>query len=315
MLRVGLTGGIAAGKSTVASRLAQLGAVVVDADALSHDVLAPGTSGARLVRSTFGESFVDAEGVVDRAALGTLVFSDYEARRRLESITHPQIQELTAARFADAPADSILVHEIPLLVELDLADRYHLVLIVHAPEAERVARLVTGRGMTEVDAWARVHAQADDTARRAAADVWLDNTAAPDALIGQVDTLWHGRLVPFEAGIRGREPAVPTHDSVTANEPTTATVRRLTARVRRALGDLAAGVTSTSRGPSSASSPVATLSITPIELAVVVATTTHEGQVDDALGDAGFPRATGPEWVHRSADPGCAVDIAVRRQG
>jgi dephospho-CoA kinase len=201
VLRVGLTGGIAAGKSTVAAELAALGAVVIDADSIARGVLAPGQPAVAEVVEAFGDAALSAPGVIDRAALGRIVFADPAARARLEAITHPRVRAATARRFSEAPADAVVVHDVPLLVELGMAGQYDLVVVVHAPEAERVARLVRERGMTVHDAWARVRAQATDDQRLAAADVVLDNTGAPEDLVQAVRDLWSERLAPA-AGVK-----------------------------------------------------------------------------------------------------------------
>lgn len=202
MLRLGLTGGVGAGKSTVARRLVDLGAVLIDTDRLAREVVEPGTPGLAAVREVFGPGVVTASGCLDREALGAVVFGDEQARLRLNEILHPRIAELTWERQAALPPDAISVHDVPLLVENRLDADYHLVLVVHAPVRERVRRLVTDRGMTEADALARINAQADDAARRAVADVWLDNSAGVADLVAQVDRLWVERIVPFEEKLR-----------------------------------------------------------------------------------------------------------------
>lgn len=203
MLRVGLTGGIAAGKSTVAAEFTALGATVVDADEIARAVLAPGSPAVAEVVEAFGEGVLAAPGAIDRAALGRLVFADKGARARLEAITHPRVRAVTAQRFAAAPDDSVVVHDVPLLVELGMQDQYDLVVVVHAPADERVRRLVTERGMAPADAWDRVRAQATDDQRLAVADVVLDNTGAPDTLRAAVRELWTTRLVPMAAARAG----------------------------------------------------------------------------------------------------------------
>ncbi|HEX8496175.1 MAG TPA: dephospho-CoA kinase, partial [Actinomycetales bacterium] len=188
MLRIGLTGGTGAGKSTVAAALAARGAVVVDADALAREVLAPGTPGLAEVADRFGPGVLRADGTLDRAALARVAFADVPSRRDLEAITHPRIAARTTALFAAAADDAVVVHDVPLLVEKSMGDRYHLVVVVDAPVAERVRRLGV-RGMPPDDARARIAAQADEAARRAAADVWLVNdgdTAALDATVGRL---------------------------------------------------------------------------------------------------------------------------------
>ncbi|GAB6937598.1 dephospho-CoA kinase [Isoptericola variabilis] len=193
MLRIGLTGGIAAGKSVVARRLAELGAVVIDHDVLAREVVEPGTVGLEEVVDAFGEGVLAADGSLDRPALGRLVFDDAAARARLEGILHPEIRRLAAEREALAGAAddrAVVVHDIPLLVETGQADRFHLLVVVHAPAELRVARLVDGRGLDESAARARVGAQATDEERTAVADVVLDGSGPVDGLREQVDALW-----------------------------------------------------------------------------------------------------------------------------
>ena len=202
-LVVGLTGGIASGKSTVARRLAELGAAVVDADVLAREVVAPGSAGLAEVADAF-PCVLAPDGSLDRAALGRIVFADPAALRRLEAVTHPRIAALRARREVEAVAAGarVVVQDVPLLVEKGLADEVDLVLVVHAPEAERIARLVRDRAMTEADARARVAAQATDEQRRAVADLWLDNTGTPADLVAAVDELW-ARPIVTELGRRG----------------------------------------------------------------------------------------------------------------
>lgn len=195
-LVLGLTGGIAAGKSTVARRLAELGAAVIDADALAREVVAPGTDGLAQVAATFGDDVLRADGTLDRPALGRIVFADPEALRRLEAITHPRIAQLRERLVAEAVVAGarVVVQDIPLLVEKGLAGEVDGVLVVHAPQDERVERLITQRGLPRADALARVAAQATDAQRREVADLWLENTGTHQELVAAVDALWHGAI-------------------------------------------------------------------------------------------------------------------------
>ncbi len=201
MQRIGLTGGIAAGKSVAARRFAELGAVIVDADELSRLVVQPGSSGYDEVVASFGPAVVGPDGTLDRSLLGRLVFTDADARRRLEAIVHPQVRRLAAEREAAAAAvdpSAVVVHDVPLLVETGQADSFGVVVVVAAPAALRVDRLVRLRGMPAADARARVGAQASDEVREAAADVVLDGTGSDENLRAQVDALWK-RLVAERA--------------------------------------------------------------------------------------------------------------------
>lgn len=201
MLMVGLTGGIGAGKSAVAARLAELGAVVIDADQLARAVVAPGTEGLAEVVAAFGSAVLDAGGALDRPALGRLVFGDDEARRRLEAIIHPRVRARTAELVAAAAPDAIVVNDVPLLVETGLAPAYDLVIVVLADEATRIGRLRRDRGMSEQESRARIAAQATDEQRREVADIVLVNDGTLDDLRAQVDAAWHERLVPAAAPI------------------------------------------------------------------------------------------------------------------
>ncbi|WOP20229.1 dephospho-CoA kinase [Raineyella sp. LH-20] len=218
---IGLTGGIGSGKSTVARLLAERGALVVDADALAREVVEPGTPGLAAVRTRFGAGVVRSDGSLDRAALGAIVFADPAARRDLEAITHPLIRERTRGIIAAAPPGTVVVHDIPLLVETGVASNYHLVVTVDVDVEERVRRLVSSRGLAEDDARARIAHQASEAERRAVADVVIDNNGAPDAVVPQVDALWR-RLIAFEGNLGAGRPAVPT---AVGTEPTGATER------------------------------------------------------------------------------------------
>jgi dephospho-CoA kinase len=195
VLRIGLTGGIGSGKSTVARLLAERGAQVVDADVLAREVVAPGTAGLAAVVAAFGEDVLTADGALDRPALAARVFGDPEARARLDGIVHPLVRARAAEAIAVLPSDAVVVQDIPLLVETGQAGGFDLVLVVEADVATRVARLVA-RGLTEDDARARIAAQATDEQRRAVADVVLDNSGTPEQLAEQVELFWSERVAP-----------------------------------------------------------------------------------------------------------------------
>ncbi len=213
MQRIGLTGGIAAGKSVAARRFDELGAVVIDSDVLAREAVAPGSEGLAEVVETFGETVLDADGGLDRTALAALVFGDDERRRALEAIVHPVVRRLGAEReAAAATADpgAVVVHDIPLLVETGQADSFHLVVVVHAPALLRVERLVRLRGMDRQAAEARVAAQASDESRLQVADVVLDGSGTDEELRAQVDDLWD-RLCVERAQERQAEQADAQH--------------------------------------------------------------------------------------------------------
>lgn len=196
-LAVGLTGGAGAGKSTVAVALAHRGATVVDADALAREVVAPGTPGHQAVLAAFGREVLAADGTINRAALAARVFSDAGERRRLEAIVHPLVGARWAEQLAAAPPATILVHDVPLLVEAGLARRYDVVVVVDVPLDVQRARLVA-RGLRPGDADARIAAQATRAERLAVADVVIDNSGDTSDLDSQLDRLWTRLLAAVE---------------------------------------------------------------------------------------------------------------------
>jgi dephospho-CoA kinase len=200
MLRVGLTGGIGAGKSAVARTLAEHGAVVIDADQLAREVVEPGTPGLAQVVVEFGEEILQADGSLDRERLGAIVFSDPERLQRLNAIVHPLVRERTAALIGAAPADAVVVQDIPLLVENGLAPMFALVIVVESPEQLRVERLMRDRGMSAEQVRNRLAAQASDEERRAVADVVIVNDGDLADLAAKVDALWQDRVVPSTGG-------------------------------------------------------------------------------------------------------------------
>ena len=185
-MRVGLTGGIASGKSTVSSILRELGAVVIDADQIAREVVAKGTPGLMAVVEAFGPQMLTADGELDRPRMGRLVFGDEDARRRLEAIVHPLVFERYAELEAAAPADGIVVHDIPLLVESGRAAQFDAVIVVDAPPEVQVERMVRDRGWTEEESRARIAAQATREQRRAVATYLIDNTGTREDLRRQV---------------------------------------------------------------------------------------------------------------------------------
>jgi dephospho-CoA kinase len=190
LVRVGLTGGIASGKSTVSDRLAELGALVIEADRLAREVVRPGTPGLAAIVSAFGTTLLTAAGELDRPALGRLVFADPGARRRLEAIVHPLVRQRATEIEATAPAGSVVVQDIPLLVEAGLADQFDVVVVVDVDEAVQRQRLRDQRGLTDAEAASRIAAQATREERLAVADLVIDNNGTMAELIDEVDRLW-----------------------------------------------------------------------------------------------------------------------------
>jgi len=181
-MRVGLTGGVASGKSSVAAILRELGVVVVDADALAREVVAPGTPGLAAVVEVFGPSVLAADGSLDRAALGSVVFADPERRAALEAIVHPLVRARAAELESAAPEGVVVVHDIPLLVETGQADHFDAVLVVDVPTQVQVERAVRDRGWSEDEARSRISAQASRADRLAAATYVIDNTGTHEDL-------------------------------------------------------------------------------------------------------------------------------------
>lgn len=193
MIRVGLTGGIGAGKSVASRYFTELGAVVVDHDLLAREVVEPETVGLGKVVEEFGEEVLAPDGSLDRAALGHLVFGNREALDRLNAIVHPEVRRIAAQREAAAAAAderAVIVHDIPLLVETGQAQDFHLLVVVHAPADLRITRLVERRGMTLPEARRRVASQASDAERLEAADVVLNGAGPEASLREQMDGLW-----------------------------------------------------------------------------------------------------------------------------
>lgn len=189
---IALTGGIASGKSTIARRLSEHGAVIVDADQIVRDVQAPGSPVLGRIADAFGADVVAADGSLDRAALGARVFGDQEQLARLNEIVHPAVREESQRRFAAATADpkTVVVYDVPLLVEARVDDPWDLIVVAHAPADERRRRLVELRGMTEDAARARIDAQVSDDRRLAIADEVIDTSGSLDETISQTDALW-----------------------------------------------------------------------------------------------------------------------------
>ncbi|WP_280353420.1 dephospho-CoA kinase [Nocardia abscessus] len=332
MLRIGLTGGMGAGKSTVARALADLGAVVIDSDLIAREVVEPGTEGLAALVAAFGSDILAADGSLDRPALAAKAFGDDAARAKLNSITHPLVGKRTAELIAAAPADAIVVQDIPLLVENGLAPLMNLVLIVDVDAETRIRRLVEFRGVVESDARARISAQATDEQRRAVADVLLDNSGAPGTVEAEVRRLWAERLVPFERNLRAGTPARRKEIRLVPADPDwPAQAQRLIARLWVACG------TAASRIDHVGSTSVPGLSAKDvIDLQITVADLAAADGLRDALGAAGFP--VRPEvtqdnpkptpqdpagidtalWVkrfHQNADPGRLANVHVRVEG
>jgi dephospho-CoA kinase len=193
MFLVGLTGGIASGKSTVSAMLERLGAEVIDADLVAREVVEPGTRGLAEIVSIFGDEILDADGSLSRAALSQLVFADATQRIKLESILHPLIKERTMQRIAQSKS-SVVVYVVPLLVEVNVDYSFDLVVSIEAGVETQIQRLIETRNLSREDALARIKAQATEAQRVQRADVWLDGSLTLTELEVEVSKLWESIL-------------------------------------------------------------------------------------------------------------------------
>lgn len=328
MLKIGLTGGIAAGKSVASSRLRELGAVVIDADALARAVVEPGTAGLAKVVEAFSRSVLTPDGGLDRAKLGALVFSNPDRLAVLNSIIHPLVRQRAAVLSADAAPSGVVVQDIPLLVETGQGSNFHLVLVVDAPDETRVQRMTQHRQMSPADAHARMAAQAGRQDRLAAADVVLDNSGSKDELRDAVDRLWKFRLAPFAENLSRHRLAPRTGRPVLApaNPEWPVQAARLMARLRAAAGEdiLALHHVGSTAVPGLAAKDV-------LDLQLGVEDMSAAERISPLLADAGFPVWPGivaddpkpshpdpedwPKRLHGNADPGRAVNLHVRAVG
>ncbi|MFW0787608.1 dephospho-CoA kinase [Gordonia sp. CPCC 206044] len=330
MIRLGLSGGIGAGKSTVAETFIARGGYHIDADKIAREVVEPGSEGLTKLVEAFGDDILAADGSLDRPALAAKAFVDEEQRQKLNGITHPLVGARTQQMLSEAPSDAIVVQDIPLLVEGNMAPFFHIVVIVGADEDLRVERLTTLRGMPEDDARARIRAQATDEQRRAVADVWLDNSGTPADLATAAAALWDERLVPFERNVRSR---TVVRGPLTLADPDpewAALGARTVNRLWAVVGDKASAVDhiGSTAVPGLAAKPTIDVQVTVADLDVADA-------LADTLADGGFPRVAGIDgdrpkpdpatgsvdegrWgkrFHASADPGRPINVHVRAAG
>ncbi|HEX9227373.1 MAG TPA: dephospho-CoA kinase [Arthrobacter sp.] len=328
MLKIGLTGGIASGKSVAAARLRELGAVVIDADALAREVVEPGTPGLAQVAGAFSKAILTPDGGLDRPKLGALVFGNPERLGVLNGIIHPLVRERASALAAAAPKGAVVVQDIPLLVETGQGANFHLVVVVDAPDTVRVQRMMQHRHLTADEARARMAAQAGRDERLAAADVVLDNSGTKDELRDAVDRLWKFRLAPFAENLSRHRLAPRAGGPVLtpANPEWPAQAGRLIARLRAAVGEdiLALDHVGSTAVPGLAAKDV-------IDLQLGVEDMAAAERIAPLLADAGFPGWAGvfsdnpkpshpdpADWrkrLHGNADPGRAVNLHVRALG
>jgi dephospho-CoA kinase len=236
MLRIGLTGGIGAGKSAVSSTFARYGAVVVDGDVIAREVVEPGTDGLAALVDAFGADILLDDGSLNRPALAAKAFRDDEARKTLNGIVHPLVGKRRAEIIAAVPDDAVVVEDIPLLVESGMAPLFPLVVVVYADAEVRVRRLIDQRGMPEEDARARIAAQATDEQRRAVADVWFDNSGSPEELAAKAQEVWDNRILPFAHNLSAGQVARAAVQVVPADPAWPDDARRIVNRLKTACG-------------------------------------------------------------------------------
>lgn len=329
-----MTGGIASGKSLVAARLQERGAVLVDADALAREVVEPGTDGLRRVVEEFGAGMLDDGGRLNRARLGEVVFGNAERLGVLNGIIHPLVRARAAAIVDAAAYDAVVVQDIPLLVETGQGSDFNLVVVVDAPDEVRIRRMLENRGMGEGAARSRMAAQASRADRLAAADVVLDNLGSVEDLVKQVDDLWEGRLLPFARnlaeGSRAERNGGPVLVPSRPEWPQEA--RRLMDRIGKAVSARGGQDPVSFSLEHIGSTSVPGLDAKDvIDLQLAVPDLGLADELAAVLGAAGFPAVPGitadmpkpghpePEqWVkrfHANADPGRAVNLHVRAEG
>lgn len=339
MLRIGLTGGIGAGKSTVSATFSECGGIVVDGDVIAREVVEPGTEGLAALVEAFGSEILLSDGALNRPALAAVAFGDDGKRATLNSIVHPLVAR-RRAELIDAATETaqtpVIVEDIPLLVESQMAPLFPLVVVVHADAETRTRRLAEQREMPEADARARIAAQASDEQRRAAADVWLDNSDTPDALIGAARRLWHRRIAPFAENLAECRPAVSSPGLVSADPTWPQQAARIAARIRTACGHRVVRVDHI--GPTAVPGLDAE---DVIDIQVTVQSLEAADEIDGQLLEAGYPRigditgdppkpdarSTLPSFdhiddptlwskrFHASADPGRPVNVHLRVEG
>ena len=326
MLRIGLTGGIGAGKSTVSTAFAQCGGVIVDGDVISREVVQPGTEGLAALVDHFGHDILLPDGALNRPALAAKAFADEEQRARLNAIVHPLVATRRAEIVAAVAHDQVIVEDIPLLVESQMAPLFPLVVVVHADPDVRLHRLITIRGMDAADARARIAAQAKDEQRRRVADVWLDNSGTEGHLVEQARELWYQRILPFAHNLATGTPAPESGLLVAADPNWPDQAARILARLNTSCGHRAVRIDHIG------STAIAGLDARDvIDVQITVASLEMADELADALRQAGYPRvdsvtadvrfadatdsALWHKRFHASADPGRPTHIHIRVDG
>ena len=330
MLRIALTGGIGAGKSTVSATFADCGAVIVDGDVISREVVQPGTEGLAALVDHFGRDILAPDGALNRPALAARAFVDEQQRARLNAIVHPLVARRRAELVAAVAEDEVVVEDIPLLVESGMAPLFPLVVVVHADAEVRLRRLTGRRGMAEADARARIAAQATEDQRRRVADVWLDNSGTEGQIVEAARELWYRRILPFAHNLASGRTADDPRRPVPADPSWPAQAERIRARLATTCGHRARRIDHVG---STAVHGMDARDI--IDMQITVA---DLRDADDCAADllrAGYPRlghitaditldggnvrdAENMQWhkrFHGSSDPGRPTHVHIRVEG
>jgi dephospho-CoA kinase len=323
MIRIGLTGGIGAGKSTVAATFAECGGIIVDGDVIAREVVEPGTEGLAQLVDAFGDDILLPDGALNRPALAAKAFVDDEQRSKLNGIVHPLVGKRRQEIIDAVHDDAVVVEDIPLLVETGMAPVFPLVVVVSADIETRVSRLIK-RGMDEADARARIKAQAPEEQRRAIADVLLDNSGSQGELVEKARDLWYNRVLALAHNIRTRHCAEYDYTVVPYDPTWPAQAQRIINRIQTACGAKALRVDhiGSTAVPGMDGKDV-------IDIQVTVESLDVADEFVDALANVGYPRVDGVTtdtphagdpvvWskrFHASADPGRPANIHIRVEG
>jgi dephospho-CoA kinase len=321
MLRIGLTGGIGAGKSTVSATFAECGGIIVDGDVIAREVVEPGSEGLAQLVEAFGEDILLSDGALNRPALAAKAFVDDEKRAKLNSIVHPLVGRRRLEIIEAVSDDAVVVEDIPLLVETGMAPSFPLVVVVTADPETRVERLLK-RGMHESDARARIKAQAPEEQRRAIADVLLDNSGLQGELVEQARDVWYNRVLPLAHNIRTRQCAPPVYQLVPYDPTWPGDAQRIINRIQMACGERALRVNhiGSTAVPGMDSKDV-------IDIQLTVESLDTADDLNGPMADVGYPRIDTQDWshtddsamwdmrVHCAADPGRPANIHIRVEG
>ena len=324
MLRIGLTGGIGAGKSTVSATFADCGAVIVDGDVISREVVQPGTEGLAALVDHFGRDILAPDGALNRPALAAKAFVDEHQRARLNAIVHPLVARRRAELVAAVAEDEVVVEDIPLLVESGMAPLFPLVVVVHASAEVRLRRLTGRRGMAEADARARIAAQATEDQRRRVADVWLDNSGTEGQIVEAARELWSRRIRPFAHNLANGRTADDPRRPVPPDPSWPEQAERIRARLATTCGHRARRIDHVGS--------TAVLGLDARDIIDMQITVAGLSDADDLAADllrAGYPRLDqitaditldggNVQWhkrFHGSSDPGRPTHVHIRVDG